>query len=114
MTGLAAQDDYLYVSSRSQNRVYRYLLPYISNRSSSTQFGSGSNTRDIARDTNGDIWVASDNAEAPLRCYSSDGTFKKYVDPGIVSSATGVAIDDEGYVWVSDNEAAKIYRIDVR
>ena len=114
MTGLSATGSHLYVSSRSQNRVYRYSLPYIDGRDSSTQFGSGSYTRDIARADNGDIWVASDNADAPLRCYNADGTFDKYVDPAIVSSAMGVAIDNEGYVWVSNLETNKIYRIDVR
>jgi len=113
VTGLSAVGSYLYVSSRSQNRVYRYSLPYINGRNSSTQFGSGSSTRDIARADNGDIWVASDNENAPLRCYSSDGVFERYVDPFIVSSATGVAIDDEGYIWVSNADSDEIYRIDV-
>jgi len=113
VTGLAAHVDYLYVSSRSQNRTYRYSLPGISSRMNSTPFGRNSQTRDIARDSMGLIWVASDDSRVPVRCCDSSGDTVKEINSDILSSAAGVTIDDEGHLWVSNNDDMMLYRIDV-
>ncbi|MCK5116441.1 MAG: hypothetical protein KAR44_07545 [Candidatus Aegiribacteria sp.] len=113
MTGLAAHMDYLYVSSRSQNRTYRYLLPGISGRTNSTPFGGNSRTWDIARDSMGLIWVATDDSGIPVRCCDSSGNTVVEVGSNTISSATGVTLDDEGHLWVSNNDDMLLYRIDV-
>ena len=113
MTGLAAQLDYLYVSSRSQNRTYRYSLPGISGRTSSTPFGGNSQTCDIALDSGGRIWVASDDSRIPIRCCDSSGNTVKEISNTINSSATGMTIDDDGHLWVSNNDDMMLYLIDV-
>ena len=113
MTGLAAHMDYLYVSSRAQNRTYRYSLPGMYRRSSSTRFGNNSRTRDIARDSEGLIWVATNDSEIPLRCYNTSGRMVSSISGDVVSSATGITIDTEGNLWVSNNEEGIIYSIDL-
>ena len=105
--------DYLYVSSRSQNRTYRYSLPGISGRTNSTPFGGNSRTWDIARDSTGRIWAASDDSGFPVRCFELSGNTVIEISNNIISSATGVTIDDEGHLWVSNNDDMTLYRIDV-
>jgi len=34
------------------------------------------------------------------------------IESSLVPSATGLAMDDEGYLWASDNTNGKIYKID--
>ncbi len=113
MTGLSAQDNYLYVASRSQNRVYRYNMPAINNRAQHVYFSGYSQTRDIALTPDTIMWVASDNASIPLRGYNRSGTVVDHIDPGLVSSARGVAIDPDGYLWVSNMDTDEIYKIDL-
>ena len=113
MTGLAAHVDYLYVSSRSQNRTYRYSLPGISGRVNSTTFGGNSRTWDIARDSMGLIWVATDDSGVPVRCCDSSGNTVNEISNSIISSATGITIDDDGHLWVSNNDDTMLYHIDV-
>jgi len=105
--------DYLYVSSRSQNRTYRYSLPGISGRMNSTPFGGSSRTWDIARDSTGRIWVASDDSSIPVRCCELSGSTAVEISNSIISSATGMAIDDDGHLWVSNNDDTMLYHIDV-
>ena len=105
--------DYLYVSSRSQNRTYRYSLPGISGRMNTTPFGGNSRTWDIARDSMGLIWVASDDSQIPVRCCDSSGNTVKEISNSIISSATGMTFDDDGHLWVSNNDDNMLYHIDV-
>ncbi|NOQ23063.1 MAG: hypothetical protein GQ565_10515 [Candidatus Aegiribacteria sp.] len=105
--------DYLYVSSRSQNRTFRYSLPGISDRTNSTPFGRNSRTWDIARDSMGRIWVASDDSKVPIRCCDSSGNTVKEISGNIISSAVGITIDDDGRLWVSNNDEIMLYCIDV-
>lgn len=113
MTGLFAEGDHLYVSSRSQNRAYRYTLPDIWGRTSTTAFGSGSRTRDIAGSPEGFIWVASGDEDMPIRCYDRTSRLVGHVDPSLVQDAAGIAVDDEGFVWVSERGSDMLLRIDV-
>lgn len=113
MTGLAAHMDYLYLSSRAQNRTYRYSLPGMHGRNANVRFGNDSRTRDIARDSDGLIWVATDDSEIPLRLYNSSGRMVSSISGDIVSSATGITIDIEGNLWVSNNGEGIICCVDL-
>jgi len=101
VTGLAVIGEHLYVGSRSQNRTFVYDLPNLWGRTGSTSFGGGSLTRDIERTAEGLTWVASDREEMPLCLLAENGQVLTVVDPDVVPSAAGVALDDEGYLWVS-------------
>ncbi len=79
----------------------------------STPFARNSQTRDIARDSMGLIWVASDNSHVPVRLCDSSGDTVKEISNNTVSSAAGVTIDDDGHLWVSNNDDMMLYRIDV-
>ncbi len=105
--------DYLYVSSISQNRTFRYSLPGIYGRTNSTPFERNSRTRDIARDSMGRIWAASDDSRIPIRCWDSSGDTVKEISNNIISSAAGLTIDDDGHLWVSNNDDMMLYRIDI-
>ncbi len=113
MTGLAAHMDDLYLSSRSQNRTYRYSLPGLYGQIASTRFGSASGTRDIARNSEGLIWVATDDYRTPVHCYNSAGRMVSSVSGDVVSSAAGITIDTEGNLWISNNEDGIICCIDL-
>lgn len=113
MTGLAAYGDYLYLASRSQSRTYRYSLPGIYGRTASTPFERGSRTLDIARNPRGLIWAADEEGDCSLKCFDPSGTVVAGVGRDLVSSASGVAMDHSGTLWVSCNEDRKIYGIDV-
>lgn len=105
--------DYLYVSSRSQNRTYRYSIPGVHSRASSTPFERNSRTRDIARDSMGRIWAASDDSRVPVRCWDSSGNTVEEINGNIISSAAGLAIDDDGHLWASNNDDGMLYSIDI-
>jgi ligand-binding sensor domain-containing protein len=79
----------------------------------STPFGRNSQTRDIARDSMGLIWVATDDSRIPVRCCDSSGSTLEEISSSIISSAAGVTIDYEGHLWVSNNDDMILYRIDV-
>ncbi|MCD4776623.1 MAG: T9SS type A sorting domain-containing protein [Candidatus Aegiribacteria sp.] len=114
MTGLAAKDNYrIYVSSRNQNRTYRYTAPSITSRYSYIYYTGGSQTRDIAITTEGNIWVATDWTSIPLRLYNTSNTMIDFIDNTLIPSACGVTIDDDGYLWVSDTDNDCIYKIDL-
>ncbi len=82
-------------------------------RNPNTRFGNDSRTRDIARDPEGLIWVATDDSEIPLRLYNSSGRMVSSISGDIVSSATGITIDTEGNLWVSNNEEGIICCVDL-
>ena len=113
MTGLSAQDNYLYLGSRSQNRVYRYTMPTIYGRVQHVYFNGYNQTRDIAITPDTIVWVASDNVDFPARGYDRNGVVVDYIDAALVSSARGVAIDPDGYLWLSNMDTDEIYKIDL-
>lgn len=113
MTGLAAHGDYLYLASRSQSRTYRYSLPGIYGRTAATPFERGSRTLDIARDPRGLIWAAGEKGDCSARCFDLSGAVVAGIGRELVSSASGVAMDNSGTLWVSCNPDRKIYGIDV-
>ncbi len=66
---------------------------------------------DIAYD-NGDIWVACAAPGTSILRYNSGSTVVGQIESMLVPSATGLTLDDEGYLWASDNINGKIYKID--
>jgi hypothetical protein len=113
VTGLAVHADYLYLASRSQSRTYRYSLPGIYGMTSSTPFGRNSKTWDIARDLQGGIWAAMDSGGYSVGCFDAGGDMVAGISTDLVSQAVGVAMDDDGTLWVSNNDDGMIYGIDV-
>jgi hypothetical protein len=101
VTGLAVAGDNVYVGSRTQNRTFVYNLPNLTGRVGATPYGGGSLTNDIERNPDGRIWVASERTDMPLCLLSSEGRVESVIDVGLVPAATGVALDDEGFLWVS-------------
>ena len=88
-------------------------MPNISSRAQHVYFNGYSQTRDIAITPDSIVWVASDNAAIPVRAYNRNGVVVDYIDPDLVSSVRGVAIDPEGYLWLSNMEMDLIYKIDL-
>jgi len=113
VTGLSAVANYLYLGSRNQNRTYRYILPTISSRVSSTYFTSYSQTRDIVRTPDNMVWVASDNTTMVLACFNTGHVRVDDIMNDLVPYARGVAMDPDGYLWVSDPVNDLIYKIDL-
>lgn len=66
---------------------------------------------DIAYDQ-GDIWVACDNAGNSIQRYDTGGAVTGWIERTLVPDAEGLATDDAGFLWASDNENHLIYRID--
>ncbi len=114
MTGLAAKDsNYLYVSSRNQNRTYRYTAPAIASRYSYIYYTSANQSRDIAITPEGNIWVAFESTSMPLRLYNTSNVMIDNILSDLVPNARGVTLDESGYLWVSDIENDCIYKIDM-
>lgn len=114
MTGLTARGNFLYVSSVNQNCAYRYTMPGIVSRMVYTIYSGYSNTRDISMDDDGQIWVASGWTSLPLRLYNAQNTLVDYIGSDLIPHAKGVAMDPEGFLWVSDPENDLIYKIDLQ
>ncbi len=116
MTGLSAEDNYLYLGSTNQNKSYRYTLPYISGRTDFATFTSYSETRDIVKvpysiDL---VWVASDNPLVPLACFNKSGVRVAEITYEQVPGARGLAMDPSGNIlWISDPVNDLIYEVDV-
>ena len=112
MTGLAANSSaYVYVSSTAQNSAYRYYAPGVTSRSAYMSFTASSNTRDMAIDPDGGIWVALDWSSVKLRHYDASGSMTDIIGSDLVPEAYGVTLDDTGILWVSDTDNDLIYAI---
>ncbi len=66
---------------------------------------------DIAWSEQG-MWVARDESDSPVLRYNTDGVLTGYVMGSEVPAAAGLAVDDEGYLWISDPVNDKIYKVD--
>lgn len=114
MTGLSAYGNYLYLGSRNQNRVYRYTLPGITSMVSFSYLTGYSMTCDIAMIGEDNlVWVASENTSLALKCYDSNNTMVDYIDTDLIPNARGLAIDPNGYLWVSDENTDMIHQVDL-
>jgi hypothetical protein len=61
----------------------------------------------------GGMWLARDNGDSPILAYDTSGLLVGYVESSTVSSAMGLTIDDDGYLWASNPDDDKIYQIEV-
>jgi len=64
----------------------------------------------------GDIWVASDAADSPIKAYNTSGQLVNYIPEADLPAGTqcrGLCFDTDGYLWVSDDNAEKIYKLDI-
>ena len=114
MTGLSVDGNYIYLSSRNQNRSYRYVLPNITTRTNYAFYTGASMTCDMVVNVPDSIvWVASESPSIPIRCYDTSNTMVDYITPDLIPNARGMAMDPEGYLWVSDIENDKIYKVDL-
>ena len=114
MTGLSVFGNYIYLGSRNQTRTYRYSLPNITGMVSFTYMIGASNSCDIAfNGADNLVWVACDSENLAVRCYDNANTMVDYIDIGIIPNARGLALDSEGYLWISDVDADKIYKVDL-
>ena len=119
MTGSAVNGTVLYAfgntSGTNQFTVHRYTA---SSGSSSTQYMTPSDfpgllpaVYDIAYSSEG-IWVARDESDSPILRYNTSGVVTGYVMGTTVPAAAGLTVDPEGYLWVSDPDNDKIYKLD--
>ncbi|RKZ02317.1 hypothetical protein DRQ21_09040 [Candidatus Fermentibacteria bacterium] len=114
MTGLSASGNYVFLGSRNQNRIYYYTLPNITTRKDFTYMMGFSTTCDIAFNaTDSLVWVASENTSICIKCYDTNNTMVDYIPNTMIANARGMALDPGGYLWVSDIDADKIYKIDL-
>lgn len=65
--------------------------------------------RGVAVTTDNDVWVASSNNGGVVR-YNNDGTVQSRISTG--ATATGVAVDSNGKVWVTNYDSNTVSRID--
>jgi hypothetical protein len=114
VTGLSVSGNSIFLSSRSQNRVYYYVLPGIGGRKSFTYMMGFSATCDIAMNaTDSLVWVASESTDLCIKCYNTNNTMVDYIPKTMIANARGMALDPSGYLWVSDIDADKIYKVDL-
>lgn len=66
---------------------------------------------DIAYAADG-MWVARDESDSPILMYNTDGVLTGYIMGTEVPAAAGLAVDPDGYLWVSDPVNDKIYKVD--
>ena len=112
MTGLCADATYLYLSSTAQKCCYRYVAPALTSRYCITTYAGLYPTRDIARDSSsGWVWVAASSSSYPVRAYKSSAC-QYVIGTDVVPYAYGVAIDDEGNLYISDTVNDVIYHVD--
>ena len=123
MTGVASNGTYTYVlgdgyygdplveyyssTGAVQTNPYMDDLPALSSHfDCAYEGGNGS----------GDIWVASDAADSPIKAYNTSGQLVNYIPEADLPAGTqcrGLCFDTDGYLWVSDDNAEKIYKLDI-
>lgn len=119
MTGATFDGTKLYAfgniyNSTTQYSVHRYLVSGSSNGQYMSQVdfpGLAPQAYDIAW-SDGDIWVARDEPDSPVLRYSTTGEVTAYILGTEVPAAAGLTEDDSGYLWISDPENDKIYKVD--
>ena len=123
MTGVASNGTYTYVlgdgyygdplveyfnsSGYVQTNPYMDDLPALSSHYDCAYEGSNSS---------GDIWAASDAADSPIKAYNTSGQLVNYIPEADLPAGTqcrGLCFDTDGYLWVSDDNAEKIYKLDI-
>jgi streptogramin lyase len=102
-----------------------FVVPTVS---TDAGFASLSEPNTIAFDSHGDLWVSNQGASNLVRyTFLADGGFPLYIDGGVDPYPTGaivdngssmivkpyaVAFDHEGRLWLSDQMAKAVYRVE--
>lgn len=62
--------------------------------------------------TDGTVWIANDASDSPVKAYNTSSVLTQYI-PGslIANAARGVDFDANGYLWCSNPNNDKIYKI---
>jgi len=108
--GLAIdREGYIWVSNRPDNKIDK-VNP---NSCEVTRYGPAFGVYGIAIDLKGDVWVADYNNKGGVYRIIKDSSVLTYYSYGTDYSYTrGVAVDKEGYVWVTVNAKGKVIKID--
>lgn len=64
----------------------------------------------------GDIWVANDGEDSPIKAYDTNDELVDYVPGSHLPAGAeirGLSFDSDRYLWASDYNAEKIYKIDL-
>ena|GEM_PF-478602 len=120
MTGAILQDGILYVLGNTYGSTTEFSVHKFNPTAGSsigqymtpTDFpGLAPAAYDIAYSNDG-IWVARDESDSPVIRYNTNGVVTDYVMGTTIPAAAGIAIDPEGYLWVSDPLNDKIYKVE--
>lgn len=74
---------------------------------------------DIAYENNsgtGDIWVATDAPDSPIKAYCTGNLLVDYIPESHLPAdimPRGLCFDPDGFLWVSDENVDKIYKVDI-
>lgn len=120
MTGAAFSGSTIYAfgniyGSTTQFSVHKYTTAGSSSGQYMNQLdfpGLQPAVYDIAYSASG-IWVARDESDSPVLRYNTSGVVTGYVMGTDVPAAAGLAVDNDGFLWVSDPVNDKIYKVDV-
>jgi len=77
--------------------------------------GALNNPNDVAVDNLGHVYVADDH-NGRLQVFTPDGEFLAKIggygsDPPVFSGVLGVAVNEDGVVYVSDNSRVQAFRL---
>ncbi len=119
MTGAAFNGSTIYAFGNIYGSTTQFSVhKYTTSGSSSGQYmnqldfpGLQPAVYDIAYSASG-MWVARDESDSPILRYNTSGAVTGYVMGTDVPAAAGLAVDDDGYLWVSDPDNDKIYKVD--
>ncbi len=111
--GLAHHNEFIFIASE-----FDYICHYVDYFNSDSLevyldfTGASGDIFDIAYD-GGNIWLAWDNSSQPVRMYDTGGAVIDYLPGSLIPQATGLTMDTDGYLWVSDNDNDLIYKVDL-
>ena len=57
-------------------------------------------------------WYACNDPQYPIRVYNGNGTLVESISSSVLPAAHGITFDGNGYLWVSNKNADKIYKIE--
>jgi hypothetical protein len=111
--GLAKHNEYYFIASQYDYKCH--YLDFWSSDSLEIYLDFTQTFDDIYDITwdDGDIWIAHDSSTEPVRRFNVSGAIIDFLPGSLIPQATGLTMDDEGYLWVSDNDNDLIYRVDL-
>ncbi len=61
----------------------------------------------------GKIWFACDDADSPIKAFSTTGALVDYIWNSVVPAAHGLCFEDDQFLWASNMYTDELYRIDL-